>query len=82
MMMLNGESFTGNSGFSYKGGVAQSVGPADVRRALMEGWVPIQIGDSAPWAPMEANPLVAHLNAIDAELADVKAQLAALKKTP
>ena len=72
MMMLNGESFVGNSGTEYLSGSAQSVGPADVRQALMHFWQPVEYTGSSAWISKESDPLVTHLQGLASDITSLK----------
>lgn len=59
MRMQSGISFLGNSGFIYGSGAVQEVGPADVRQALMAGWVEIAYPVGGGGAPAYGSVIAA-----------------------
>jgi hypothetical protein len=73
VIMAGGETFTGNSGTPYVAGRQETVGPADVRMALMLGWVQPDEPPAEAWSG--AN----HPDMLTVELAAIKARLTALE---
>jgi hypothetical protein len=73
VIMSRGRSFTGLSGFSYTEGKQEEVGPADVRIALMLGWVQPDDPPAGVWSGQNRPDM------LTVTLKDFEARIAALE---
>jgi hypothetical protein len=69
-----GKTFVGNSGTTYTEGKQESIGPADVRQALMLGWVQPDDAPAGVWSGEN------HPDMLTVTLKDFEARIAALER--